>query len=166
MRRLGVRIGLGILPAALLMGGASWGEGSGRCHTVRSGDTLSAIGHRYRVPLAKLRKLNAARLLRPLRVGTRLDVHPRATRAPAGRFGEGKGRMLRARPGQLRRENVAATRDRLTRMRDLDTVHRFRRAGLLVPVPAQTRTYAVVGVRAALRVARPWTRRFIEQLGA
>jgi hypothetical protein len=41
---------------------------------------------------------------------------------------------------------------------------RFRRAGLLVPVPASTRTYYVAQVPASLRLARPWTKRFIEQL--
>jgi hypothetical protein len=49
-------------------------------------------------------------------------------------------------------------------MRDLAMVDHFRRSGLLVDVPLETRTYYVEGVGTRLRVARPWTRRFIEQL--
>ena len=58
----------------------------------------------------------------------------------------------------------AATRDRLSRIRDLAMVERLRRKGFLVPVPSETPTYYVEGVEPRLRVARPWTRRFIEQL--
>jgi len=75
-------------------------------------------------------------------------------------------RPLRAQPGNLRRENAAATRDNLSRLRSLRTLVRFRRARLLLALPASTRAYYVVGVPASLRVARPWTKRFIEQLAA
>jgi hypothetical protein len=71
---------------------------------------------------------------------------------------------LVARPGRLRRESDAARRDRLSRMRDMAMVERFRRIGLLVRVPAQARTYYVAGVRGSLRVVRPWTKYFIEQV--
>ena len=70
-----------------------------------------------------------------------------------------------ATPRRLNRESAAATRDRLSRLRDLAMVERLQRRGLLVPVPSETPTYYVAGVEARLRVARPWTRRFIEQLG-
>lgn len=73
---------------------------------------------------------------------------------------------LRARAGNLRRENAAATRDNLSRLRSHRTLARFRRARLIVALPASTRAYDVVGVPASLRVARPWTKRFIEQLAA
>jgi hypothetical protein len=49
-------------------------------------------------------------------------------------------------------------------MRDLDMVQRFRRAGLLVPVAVERPTYVVASVPEPLRVARPWTRRFIEHV--
>jgi hypothetical protein len=49
-------------------------------------------------------------------------------------------------------------------MRDPAMVERFRRPGLLVPVPSGTPTYYVTGVDASLRVARPWTRLFVEQV--
>lgn len=71
---------------------------------------------------------------------------------------------LRAGPGYLVSENAAANRARLSRIPDLRTVRRFVRAKRLVPVPARTRTYEVVGVRPALRVARPWTVRFVKHL--
>jgi hypothetical protein len=73
---------------------------------------------------------------------------------------------LRARVGNLRRENGAATRDGLSRLASGRMLTRFRRARLLVSVPASTRTYYVSGVPEALRVARPWTKHFIEQLAA
>jgi hypothetical protein len=73
---------------------------------------------------------------------------------------------LRARAGNLRRENAAATRDGLSRVGSGRMLTRFRRARLLVSVPASTRTYYVSGVPESLRVARPWTKRFIEQLAA
>lgn len=49
-------------------------------------------------------------------------------------------------------------------MRDLAMVRRFRRAGLLVGVPSETRTYYVTGVESSLRVTRPWTKLFIDQV--
>jgi hypothetical protein len=49
-------------------------------------------------------------------------------------------------------------------MRDIAMVQRFRRAGRLVSVPAETATYYVAGVSAALRAARPWTKHFIEEV--
>lgn len=73
---------------------------------------------------------------------------------------------LRARAGNLRRENAAATRDGLSRLANGRMLMRFRRARLLVSVPASTRTFYVSGVPASLRVARPWTKRFIEELAA
>jgi hypothetical protein len=73
-------------------------------------------------------------------------------------------RSLPARAGDLHRENALATRDDLSRMRTVRVLARFRRAGLLVPVPASSRAYYVAGVPASLRIARPWTKRFIEQL--
>lgn len=73
-------------------------------------------------------------------------------------------RSLRARSGDLRRENALATRDDLSRLRSLRMLARFRGAGLLVPVPRSARAYYVAGVSPSLRIVRPWTKLFIEQL--
>jgi hypothetical protein len=146
----------------MLMGGASAAAEPVWCHEVRSGDTLAGISRRYRAPLAKLLAVNALGNGQVLRVGTRL-VLP-SIRARLGALRAGRPLALRAPAGHLRRENAAATRDGLSRMRDLAMVRRFRRAGRLVPVVAEARSYYVAGVSAASRVARPWTRRFIEQL--
>jgi hypothetical protein len=72
---------------------------------------------------------------------------------------------LRATAGNLVRENAAVRRQKLSWLRDVAMVRRFTRSGLLAPVPARTTTYRVVDVTPALRVARPWTKRFIEQVG-
>jgi murein DD-endopeptidase MepM/ murein hydrolase activator NlpD len=146
----------------MLMGGVSAAAEPVWCHEVRSGDTLAGISRRYRAPLAKLLAVNALGNGQALRVGTRL-VLP-SIRARLGALRAGRPLALRAPAGHLRRENAAATRDGLSRMRDLAMVRRFRRAGRLVPVVAEARSYYVAGVSAASRVARPWTRRFIEQL--
>jgi hypothetical protein len=73
---------------------------------------------------------------------------------------------LAARAGNLRRENAVTHRERLSRIPDPQTLRRFVRARLLVPVPERGRTFVVHGVRPELRVARPWTHRFIVQLAA
>ncbi len=153
---------LATLSGAMLMSGVSFASERVWCHEVQVGDTLSSISRRYGVPPAKLRKVNAIRLTQPLRVGMRLvlpSIQPRAASSARGRV-----RALRARPGHLRRENVAASRDHLTRLRDLEMVRQFTRSGRLVPVAADAPTYYVAGVPVALRVARPWTRQFIEHL--
>lgn len=153
---------LATLSGAMLMSGVSFASERVWCHKVQGGDTLSSISRRYGVSAAKLRKVNAIRLAQPLRVGTRLvlpSIRPLAAASARGRV-----QALRPPAGHLRLENTAATRDRLTRMRDLEMVRRFTRSGRLVPVAADTPTYYVAGVPGALRVARPWTRRFIEQL--
>lgn len=132
------------------------------CHQVRRGDTLAAIARRYGIEVDELRGLNrlgSKAALRPRRILTLPTIH--ALR---------NGRLDLARPplvatlGRLGRESAAATRDRLSRMRDLAMVERFRRARLLVVVPSETRTYHVAGVDASLRVTRPWTKLFIEQV--
>lgn len=71
---------------------------------------------------------------------------------------------LRATAGNLVRENAAARRQGLSWLRDVAMVRRFTRSGLLAPVPARTGTYWVASMTPALRVVRPWTKRFIEQV--
>jgi hypothetical protein len=108
------------------------------CQEIRRGKRVRAVAHVALPALLRLRRGNL-----PLAPGS-----------------------LRARPGDLHRENVLANRDDLSRIRTRRMLAGFRRAGLLVPVPASTRAYYVAGVPASLRVARPWTRRFIEQVAA
>ena len=132
------------------------------CHQVGRGDTLAGIARRYGVEIEELRGLNrlaSKATLRPRRILTLPAV--RALR---------RGTLDLDRPPlignarRLRRESAVAIRERLSRMRDLAMVERFRRPGLLVPVPAETSTYYVTGVDSLLRVARPWTKLFIEQV--
>jgi hypothetical protein len=63
------------------------------------------------------------------------------------------------------RENARADADGLSRLRTRAALDRFVRAGLLVPLPEEARGFRVVGVPGWRRVARPWTRRFVQQLG-
>ncbi len=132
------------------------------CHEVDAGDTLSRIARRYATTIDRLQALNAGAALDTLPVGTVLRL-PATARLEAGSL-ELDGGSLPARAGDLRRENRAADRERLSRMRDLAMVRRFVAAGLLVRVPDQERGYWIARVPAALRVARPWTTRFIGQL--
>jgi hypothetical protein len=153
---------LGLLGAAallLLPAGMSWvGEAAG-CHQVRSGDTLG-MARRHGSPRGHGRGGRAPRstgrarhiLKRP----AILDLH-------RGQLDLSRPALLSP-PGRLRRESDAATRDRLSRMRNMAMIERFRRTGLLVRVPVEAKTYYVAGVSAPLRVLRPWTKSFIEQV--
>lgn len=134
------------------------------CHRVRIGETLSSIARRHGTSVATLARLNRlpAKATLPASTVLRLPAlaalrHGRLPLAP---------RTLAARAGNLERENRHANTLGLSRMRDHAMVRRFLRAGLLVPVPARSRTFRVEGVPDALRVARPWTRRFVDQLAA
>jgi hypothetical protein len=80
------------------------------------------------------------------------SLAPFAAPIPAGR-------------GHLLRENARADADGLSRLRTRAALDRFVRAGLLVPVLEVTRGFRVVGVPRWRRVARPWTRLFLYQLG-
>jgi hypothetical protein len=75
------------------------------------------------------------------------------------------GVPIPARRGHLARDNARADADRLSRLRTRATLERFVRAGLLVPLPEETPWFRVVGVPEWRRVARPWTRLFVQQLG-
>jgi hypothetical protein len=124
------------LPVSVLIAATALAHESVWCQEVPRGTRIRAVAH----------------IAIPTLVGLRRGVLPLASRS------------LRARPGDLHRQNVLATRDHLSRLRTGRMLARFRRAGLLVPVPASTRAYYVVGVPESLRIARPWTKRFIEQL--
>jgi LysM repeat protein len=147
-----------VLPPLALAADATW------CHRVRSGDTLFALARRHDTTVDRLRALNGLRREDVLRIGTVLAL-PALHRVAEG------GVRLDARPltaprGNLRRENAAATRQRLSRLRDDQMLRRFVRAGYLVRLPAETRTYWIDGVPARYRVTRPWTKRFVGQLAA
>jgi LysM repeat protein len=148
--------------ATLLLSGVGFAGEVVWCHKVRTGDTLTGIARRYRVPLARLLKVNRRGVGPPLRVGVKLAL-PSVAGLPEATLPLWQ-RALRARAGHLRLENRAATRDALSRLESAQMVRRFRTAGLLVPLPATTKTYYVASVPPSLRLARPWTKRFIEQL--
>ncbi|MBI2369314.1 MAG: LysM peptidoglycan-binding domain-containing protein [Deltaproteobacteria bacterium] len=147
---------LALIPEVASAGPPVW------CHRIRRGDTLFALARRYDTSVRELRRLNPLRRDSRLLAGRTLTL-PALVELRRGRLGLAP-EPLRARPGDVQHENLHADRLGLSRMRDLRMVERFVRAGLLVPVPEETRTYWVAGVPAALRVARPWTKRFIEQL--
>jgi hypothetical protein len=152
----------GILALVLLPAPAAQAADPGWCHEVRPGDTLAAVARRYGASVAELRGLNrlAPRAVPRLR---RILMLPAVADLRRGRLDLSRPPLV-ARPHRLRRESAAAGRDRLSRLRDLAAVERFRRSGLLVNVPLRTETYYVEGVGPRLRVARPWTRQFVEQL--
>jgi hypothetical protein len=156
---------LGLLGAAallLLPTRVGWAGEAVRCRQVRRGDnTAAAIAGHSRTPLAQRRGRGGRASGSPRRVHGALQgpavLSVRLARLDLVR------RPLVASPGRLRRESDAAVRDRLSRMRDIAMVQRFRKAGLLVTVPAEAATYYVAGVSAPLRAVRPWTKHFIEQ---
>lgn len=134
------------------------------CHEVRRGDTLSAIARRHATTVAQLGRLNRLAPDAVLPVGRVLTL-PVVVRLQRGDLPLER-RPLVARPGRLAAENRAARAENLSRMKSRQMVARFRRAGLLVPVPAATRTFYVARVPPPLRVTRPWTRRFLQQVAA
>ncbi|HUP37712.1 MAG TPA: DUF5715 family protein [Candidatus Limnocylindria bacterium] len=131
------------------------------CHEVRRGDTLTAIARRHGASVSELRGLN--RLGRNAIRPRTILMLPAVRDLRRGRLDLSRPPMV-ARQHRLRRESAAAARERLSRMRSLAMVEHFRRTGLLVEIPLKTRTYYVEGVGTGLRVARPWTRQFVEQI--
>jgi hypothetical protein len=111
--------------------------------------------HRYGTSVEELRRLNRTGAKATPRGRSVLMLLPTLTHRP-----------LLATAGRLRRESAAAAVDGLSRMRNDRMTSRFRRAGLLVAIPVETRTYYVAGVRTSLRVARPWVRTFVEHVAA
>lgn len=132
------------------------------CHQVGRGDTLAAIARRYGVEIEELRGLN--------RLASKATLRPRRILMLPSVRALRRGKLDLDRPPliatarRLSQESAVAVRERLSRMRDLTMVERFRRRRLLIPVPSETRTYYVTGVDPSLRVARPWTSLFIEQV--
>lgn len=144
----------------LLSPDISCGGDGGRHRLVRRGDHKAAASGRHHRPAVAQRRTSGhkvSRVHRARRVPRKPVVRPRRpSRAELVR------RPLVTSPGRLRRESDAAVRDGLSRMRDMRMVGKFRRAGLLVTVPAQAPTYYVAGVASSLRAVRPWTKSFLE----
>jgi hypothetical protein len=61
-------------------------------------------------------------------------------------------------------QNARADADDLSRMTDDRMVLRFRRAGLLVPVPSSTRDFYLHRIPVRYRYLRPWSRLFLQRL--
>ena len=72
--------------------------------------------------------------------------------------------VLRASASSQRIQNARADFDDLSRLGNDREVIRFRRAGLLVPVPASGRGFYVHQVPAKFRYLRPWARLFLTRL--
>jgi len=62
-------------------------------------------------------------------------------------------------------QNARANAEDLSRMRNARMVQRFRRLGLLVPVPAATSWYYLYRIPARFHYLRPWARLFLNRLG-
>jgi hypothetical protein len=134
------------------------------CHKVRAGETLHAVARRHGTTPKRLVKLNALRRQGLVRAGALLEL-PALTALRQGQLDLASAPLL-ATPGNLSFENRQADRQDLSRMRDVGMVRRFVRRGLLLRIPLETRTFWVSRIDPRLRVARPWTKRFIEQLAA
>jgi hypothetical protein len=133
------------------------------CRVVRPGESLAAVARRVGTFQARLRQLNHLRRGAPVRPGDVLLL-PTVERLRSGRLRLFAAPIPASR-GHLVRENVRATAERLSRLRTRAALERFVRAGLLVRVPEEARGFYVAGVPRWRRVARPWTRLFVRQLG-
>jgi hypothetical protein len=133
------------------------------CHVVRRGESVATIARRVGTSPARLRQLNALDRGAPVRPGDMLvlPVVERLRRGGLGSFAV----PLPASRGHLVRENARADADGLSRLRTRASLARFVRDGRLVPLPEEARGFRVVGVPSWRRVARPWTRLFVHQLG-
>lgn len=61
-------------------------------------------------------------------------------------------------------QNHQADEDDLSRMRDVAMINRFRKGGLLVPVPVSTRYYYLHAIQTKYRYLRPWAKVFLTRL--
>lgn len=133
------------------------------CHEVRRGESLAAVARRAGTSVDRLRRQNGLGHGESVRPGDIIAL-PALARLRKGRLPL-VASPLPASPGNLYQENAAADRQRLSRLRTRAHLERYVRAGLLVPVAAETRGVHVVGVPPWRRVARPWARLFVRQLG-
>ncbi|HXE11519.1 MAG TPA: DUF5715 family protein [Bryobacteraceae bacterium] len=61
-------------------------------------------------------------------------------------------------------QNRRADADNLSRMRNVSMIRRFRKNGLLIPVPVRTRYYYLHAVSRNYRYLRPWAKVFLDRL--
>jgi hypothetical protein len=154
----------GLAAAAALLGPAPVAEAAlAWCHVVGRGESLTRSARHAGTSVARLRHLNGLDRA-PVRPGDILAL-PGGARL-ASRQPVAIARPIPAHWGHRARENAEANADRLSRISSRAVLGRFARAGLLVPVPPAGRGYRVVDVDEWRRVARPWTRVFVRQLGA
>lgn len=133
------------------------------CHVVRPGESLAAVARRVDTSQTRLRHLNQLRRDAPVRSGDVL-VLPAVERLRSGQL-RWFAAPIPASRGHLVRENARVTAERLSRVPTRPSLERFVRAGLLVRVPEEARGFYVADVPRWRRVARPWTRLFVRQLG-
>lgn len=160
----GVGLALVLFAALALLAGAAAAGPPGWCHRVQRGDTLFSLARRYHTTVETLRRINGLRRDGVLRIGQTLAL-PALESLRRGRLTI-ESAPLTASPGHLYFENATADRLGLSRIRDRRMLRRFVLARLLLPFPRETHTFWVAGVPDELRVTRPWTKRFIEQLAA
>lgn len=72
--------------------------------------------------------------------------------------------VLSAKASSQAIQNARANEFNLSRMRNRAMIRRFRRAGLLVRVPARTHSYYLHYIPSAYRYLRPWTKLFLDRL--
>jgi uncharacterized protein DUF5715/LysM domain-containing protein len=133
------------------------------CHEMRRGESLASVARRAGTSVERLRRQNAFNRSKPVRAGDIIAL-PALTSLRFGRL-RLVASPLPASPGNLARENAAANHQRLSRMRTREHLERFVRMRLLLPLAVDTPGVHVVGVEPWRRVARPWTRLFVHQLG-
>ena len=63
-------------------------------------------------------------------------------------------------------QNSRADAQDLSRMASVDMIERFSENGLLVQVPEKTRNYYLYAIPAQYRYLRPWSKLFLDELGA
>jgi hypothetical protein len=134
------------------------------CHVVQRGESLAQIARRVETSVGRLRQMNAIGGEAPVRPGHILALPAIERLSKAGLAS--MAIPIPASRGHRERENARADADRLSRIRSRKVLDRFGRLRLLVPVPAATSEFDVVGVPEWRRMARPWTRTFLTQLGA
>lgn len=76
----------------------------------------------------------------------------------------GEKSVLSAQASSQAIQNTRANDFNLSRMRNRAMIRRFRRAGLLVRVPARTHFYYLHYIPSAYRCLRPWTKLFLDRL--
>jgi hypothetical protein len=130
---------------------------------MRRGESLASAARRAETSVERVRHQNAFNRGERVRAGDIIAL-PALTSLRDGRL-RLVASPLPASPGNLHRENATANHQTLSRMRTREQLERFVRMRLLVPLAAEATGVRVVGVEPWRRVARPWTRLFVQQLG-